>query len=349
MSLFENYVEAVMLKNQELHERARREHNQARILSTVVARTMHQLQHEKMAIMKVDLSVMDLVNDKLSSTEQIVQLPPQTLHPALPPQPVLIDLGQARVIIKEVQSKFPPIAGMAFLCPGDRAIMREAQARLPAKYHPSIQQVIGFDQTTWTLSCLDAMGEEITVYHYRQEAGSWNWQMYAGHRCPFKGCRYSLLGPLERACDRCEEIRTLMTLQVGLILLYDTGYFQEVVVVEEVEPRSYTVNPAGKVLSEQEVTRPVRVRYIRKNVLVKELPARHPVVHPRGSWLEKHAPDEVDTTWTKRAPFEMRTRSGKLITVTPKEAKRIRRLKKNAPERTITQLYAKPPDRDREA
>jgi hypothetical protein len=133
-----------------------------------------------------------------------------------------------------------------------------------------------------------------------------------------------------------------MTLQVGLILLYDAGYFQEVVVVEEVEPRSHTVNPAGKVLREQEVTRPVRVRRIRKNVLVKELPARQPVLHPRGSWLEKHAPDEVDTTWKKREPFETRTRSGKVITATPTQAKRIRRLKKNVPERTVTELYAQP-------
>lgn len=259
---------------------------------------------------------------------------------------VSLRIPWARVIIQEALAQFPPIAGMAFLCPGDRAIMRQAQARLPAKYHPSIQQVIGFDQTTWTLSCLDELGEEIAVYHYRQEAGSWSWQMYAGHLCPFKGCRYSRLGTLTRSCDRCEEIRTLMTLQVGLILLYDAGYFQEVVVVEEAEPRSYTVNPAGKVLREQEVTRPVRVRRIRKNVLVKELPARQPVLHPRGSWLEKHAPDEVDTTWKKREPFETRTRSGKVITVTPTQAKRIRRLKKNVPERTVTELYAQQPDRD---
>jgi len=36
----------------------------------------------------------------------------------------------ARVIIQEALAQFPPIAGMAFLCPGDRAIMHQAQARL---------------------------------------------------------------------------------------------------------------------------------------------------------------------------------------------------------------------------
>lgn len=154
------------------------------------------------------------------------------------------------------------------------------------------------------------------------------------------------MGTLERPCDRCEEIKILMTMQLGLILLYDAGYFQEVVVGEEVETRSYTVNPAGQSLSEREVTRPVRVRRIRKNVLVKELPARQPVLHPRGSWLEKHAPGEVVTTWKKREPFEMRTRSGKIITVTPTQAKRIRRLKKNVPERTVTELYAQQRERD---
>src|SRR5260370_20407233 len=54
-----------------------------------------------------------------------------------------------------------------------------------------------------------------------------------------------------------------------------------------------SVNPAGKVLREQEVTRPVRVRRIRKNVLVKELPARQPVLHPRGSWLEKRSEEHT--------------------------------------------------------
>jgi hypothetical protein len=77
--LFENYVEAVMLKNQELHEQARRHRDEARILSTVVVRTMRQLLHARMAIMEVDLSVMDMVNEHLSSTEHILKLPPHIL------------------------------------------------------------------------------------------------------------------------------------------------------------------------------------------------------------------------------------------------------------------------------
>ena len=169
MSLFENYVEAVMLRNQELHEQARRERNEARILSTVVARTMRQLQHEKMAIMQVDLSVMDLVNDKLSTAEQIVELPPQTLHPALPSQPVLIDFGEARVIIQEAQDKFPALAGMAFLCPGDRSIMREAQARL---IHPSSRSSTSIKAPgPSVVSMTSGKRSPCTTIVMRQEAG----------------------------------------------------------------------------------------------------------------------------------------------------------------------------------
>ena len=338
--LFENYVEGMLLKNQELHDLARRNHDEYHQRSTVVTRVMREILHEQVVWMEPDRSVMDLIYDQLSkSMEEMAQLPSQVIRPMLPSTPLLIDFGETVTGFEEVQGVLPPIVGMMFQCPGDRAIMREAQSRLPAKYHTVIQEVVGHAQTTWTLSCLDELGEEVLVYLYRNDTpSSWTWLMSPRHQCPVKKCLYRA-GLLVHSCDLCESIKAMLTMQFGLLLLYDAGYFQEVVIQEEHEQHTYTINPSGKTVDESETTRRVKVRKIRKNVLRKELKAPTSAVHPRGSWLEKHHPDEVDTTWVKRKEFDMRTRAG-IVHVVPKEKKRVQRLKRNVPERTVIELYA---------
>jgi len=347
--LFENYVEGILLKNQELHDLARRNHDEYHQRSTVVTRVMREILHEQVVWMEPDRAVMALVYEHLSkSMEEIAQLPGQVICPVLPNTPLLIDFGETVTGFEEVQNVLPPIAGMMFQCPGDRAIMRDAQSRLPSKYHALIQEVVGHAQTTWTLSCLDELGEEVLVYLYSNEyskdaSSSWTWLMSPSHRCPVQKCRYRS-GLLAHSCDLCESIKAMLTMQLGLLLLYDSGYFQEIVVQEEREQRTYTVNPTGKTLHESETTREVRVRRIRKDVLRKELGVSKPVANTRGSWLEKHTSDEIETTWKKREPFDRSTPSGKVIKVTPTEAKRIRKLKRNAPERIVIELVASPKD-----
>jgi len=344
--LLENSIEVLLLKNQELHEQAHRARDEPRVYSTTVARVMRQIIHERLVELEIDVSVMDLVNEKLSqSMEEIAQLPRQVICPALPASPLLLNFGQAYILIKEVQAEIPSFAGMLFQCPGDREVMQEARRRLPAKYHAAIEQVVGFKQPTWTLSCLDELGEEIVVYHYRPESvGVWRWSMYPGHQCPFGACRYSAAGLLTWSCDRCESVKALMTMTLGLILLYDSGYYQEVVdVSEEQAPRTYAINLEGKTTRESEVTRPVTTRRLRKNVLVKELTGQHPVVQPRGSWLAKYHPDEIVETRKVRRPYKTKTRSGTIIDVVPTKEKKIPRLRKNLPAHTVVELFAEPP------
>ncbi len=205
--------------------------------------------------------------------------------------------------------------------------------------------MIGFDQTTWTLSCLDELGEEQVIYHYRKDGHDWSWQMYRGHQCPFGTCTYAQGRFLEASCDRCESIKALMSMSLGLILLYDAGFFQEVVITEECEPRTYTLNPSGRTVAESEITRLVTIRRIKKNVLVKELSARPPVINARGSWKARHDPSEIEEKLLLRAPFKMRTRSGKIITVTPTQKKRVPIMIKNKQRRehTVVELYAQRP------
>lgn len=339
--LFENYVEGMLLKNQELHDLARRNRDEYHRKSTVITRVMREILHEQVVFLEPDRDVMDMVYEHLSqSMEEIGKLPVQVICPPLPDTPLLLDFGNTRTIIPAVQEQIPPLAGMMFQCPGDRSVMRQARNRLDAKYHAVIQEVVARDQTTWTLSCLDEWGNEALVYLFQQDGEARIWRMTAGHQCPFGTCRYRGQGGLIQSCVKCESIKALCTLQLGLVLLYDSGYFQEVSVREEPEQRTYSVNSSGKTLSESETTREVRVRRIRKDVLYKELGAQKGVVHPRGSWLEMHTAEEVETVWKKREPFPRSTPSGKVIQVTPTEAKRIRRLKRDRPERTVVELVA---------
>lgn len=339
--LFENYVECMLLKNQELHDLARRNRDDYHVKSTVITRVMREILHEQVVFLEPDRDVMDLVYEHLSqSMEEMATLPVQVSTPALPNTPLFLDFGDARLVIQEVQQQIPPIAGMMFQCPGDRAIMREARNRLPQKYHSVIEEVVARDQTIWTLSCLDEWGEEVLVYLFQEDGETRIWRMTAGHQCPFGACRYQGQRGLIHTCVKCESIRAMCIWQLGLLLLYDSGYFQEVTVREEPEQHTYAVNPAGKTHAEYETTREVVVRRIRKDVLHKEVGVQKPVVQPRGSWLERHSSDEVETILKKRAPFPRRTPSGNVIQVTPTEAKRIRRLKRDSPERTIIELVA---------
>lgn len=339
--LFENYVEGILLKNQELHDLARRNHDEYHQRSTVVTRVMREILHEQVVWMEPDRAVMDLVYEHLSkSMEEIAQLPGQVINPALPDTPLLIDFGDAVLGFEEVQAVLPPIAGMLFLCPGDQVIMHEAQRRLPSKYHARIQEIAAQMQTTWTLSCLSTQGEELLVYLYRNDApGSWSWHMIAAHQCPVQKCRYRS-GLLVQSCNLCESIKAMLTMHLGLLLLYDSGYFQEIVVQEQAEQHTYTVNLTGKTLHESETTREVKIRRIRKDVLSKEVGVSKQVINPHGSWLEKHDPDEIETTWKKREPYDWRARNGKVIKVTPTKPKRIRKLKANDPERIVIELVA---------
>jgi hypothetical protein len=73
--LFENYIEATLLHNEELHDQARREHNMYGQPATVVGRAMSQIIHGRMLILDVDRSVMDLVTEKIIARTQGGRLP----------------------------------------------------------------------------------------------------------------------------------------------------------------------------------------------------------------------------------------------------------------------------------
>lgn len=110
----------------------------------------------------------------------------------------------------------------------------------------------------WLLHCLDEWGEEVLTYLYTDIDGEWDWQFDGRHPCPYGHCRYTPIGTLQEPCMNCQRDQRLMTLYLGLILLYDSGYYQEIVVREEEEPRTYPINLDGRTPAESERTRPVR-------------------------------------------------------------------------------------------
>ena len=341
MRLLENYIEAMLLKNTEMRALARTNDTRAHH-ATVVARVMREIIHERMVVLDIDVSVQALVNEHLSGTiEHIAQLPPQILTPSLPPDPLLLDFGEGQIVIQEVSTTYAPVAGMVFQCPGDRNVMREARSRLSTKYHDAIDEVIKQAQTTWTLSALDVLGNEILTYQYRPDSiGHWSWFAYPGHQCPFNDCRYSQQGILRQTCDRCEAVKALVTMMLGLFLLYDAGFFQHIQVIEEKKPRTDPVNLREGIGNACEGTRPITIRHISKNVLVKEMHVPRTVVNPRGSWLARHQPEEIETDERVRQPFDRRTRNGAIVHVTPTNKKRMPRLKRNSLARTVVELYA---------
>jgi hypothetical protein len=361
--LFENYIEAALLKNEDLYKQARQSHNVYGQQATVVGRALLQNVHARMLILDVDRSVMELVYEKMQAgKESGEQLPPQALYPVPPPQPLLIDFLAARVVRRDWG--LHPIAGMAVECPSDPNVAREAKSLLPAKYHdildgkrneaterwakiPRVKLTpITFTYQPWLLHCLDEWGEEVLTYPYVYSDGEWDWQFDMRHPCPYGQCHYTPIGTLDEPCMDCQRDQGVMTLYLGLILLFDSGYYQQIVVREEEEARTYPINLDGRTQAESETTRPVRIRRLRKNVLVQELVVRKPVMNPRGSWLARHSPEEIVVKKKVRRPYKTRTRSGKVIDVVPKKERRIPLLKINADAHTEVELYAEPARRE---
>jgi hypothetical protein len=250
---------------------------------------------------------------------------------------------------------------MALVCTSDPGIVREAKALLPVKYHDILEgkrneatekwaripgvklQPITYTFQPWQLHCLDEWGEEILTYQYMYYDNEWDWQFDGRHPCPYGQCHYTPIGTLEKPCTNCRRDLNVMTLYVGFMLLYDSGYYQEVIVREESQTRTYTINLDGRTPKESEKTRPVKIRRLRKNVLVKELVEHKPVENPRGSWMAKHAPGEIVVLEKIRRSYHTRTRSGKVIEVVPTKPKKIPMLRINVPANTEVELYARPP------
>lgn len=358
--LFESYIEARLLQNEELYKQARQRRDTYAQQATVVGRVLLEIVHARMLILDVDRSVMDLVFEKIQAGKQDGDLlPQQALHPVPPPQPLLIDFLAARVARRDWG--LPPIAGMALVCTSDPDVVRAAKALLPVKYHDILEgkrnaatekwakipgvklQPITYTLQPWQLRCLDEWGEEILTYQYMYYDGEWDWQFDGRHPCPYGKCHYTPIGTLEKPCTNCWRDLNVMALYVGFILLYDSGYYQEVIVREEAETRTYSINLDGGTPKESETTRPVKIRRLRKNVLVKELVERKPVENPRGSWMAKHAPDEIVVLEKVRRRYHTRTRSGKVIEVVPTQPRKTPMLKINVLANTEVELYAQSP------
>jgi hypothetical protein len=343
MGLLEQYIEATMIENQDRYDQARRTRDEVARLAAAEARAVREIIYRHLVILDVDHSVMDLILDKLAENREVAELPHQVLYPALPDTPLLIDFGKDRLSFPDTPS-LPEIAGFTFFSFVDPALLREAKRHLSSRNQVFLQPQIDLDLQMWSLAGLNAWGDEVFDYCYQRDVqGLWAWTFQNTQLCSTGRCRYASDGQKTRPCEVCTTVSHRLAAFLGLILLYNAGYFQTVVVTEAREPRSYLVNPAGRTTPEQEVTREVTIRRIRKNVLVKELIQHVSVVNPRGSWLAKHRPEEIEVKKQVRRPYKTRTRSGKIIDVTPAQPKRIPMLKKNVAARTVITLYAEPP------
>jgi len=243
--------------------------------------------------------------------------------------PLWLELARPLVLRFDKYTDYPqPLVKGIFWFPFFDPALASTAARLaPTASEPVVTErakALAEEEHRWLLDLISPERERVVSLAFDRE--SLVWSVSPTHRCPFALCS----GTSEReVCAICAHWRRAWSLRFPLMLMVKDQLFAESRVVTETVLRRVPRERSDK---KRTVAVPVSSRVI--DASTKTVREVRQALFPRGSWLTRHAPDEIAYVDTRVRPFTRTYRSERYVNmrgqtqqITPQKPRHIPTLK----------------------
>jgi len=283
-------------------------------------------------------STQQMVADLLTSTSPLALIRATASYP-LPTTPLWLEPAHPLVLVFDKYTDYPqpPVKGIFWFPFFDPALASDA-ARLASAASVSVvterAKALAEEEHRWILDLISPEQERIVSLAFDRESLAWD--VSPIHLCPFALCTGS---SAREVCPLCAHWRRFWSLRFPLMLMVKDQLFAQSRVVTETALRRVPRERSGK---KRTIAVPSSYRVI--DASTKTVREVRQALFPRGSWLARHEPDEIEYVEKLVRPFKRTYRSeryknvrGQTVQITPRQSRHIPTLKDR---RRVTKVIA---------
>jgi len=259
---------------------------------------------------------------------------------SLPP-PLWLELAQPLVPIFDKYTDYsqPAVKGVFWYSFFDARLAAAVTRFTPAAQVKGVTErakVLAEKEQRWLLDLISPEQERIVSLAFDRESLAWD--VSPIHLCPFALCTGS---SAREVCPLCAHWRRFWSLRFPLMLMVKDQLFAQSRVVTETALRRVPRERSGK---KRTIAVPSSYRVI--DASTKTVREVRQALFPRGSWLARHEPDEIEYVEKLVRPFKRTYRSeryknvrGQTVQFTPRQSRHIPTLKDR---RRVTHAVRRP-------